>query len=681
MKAPSVHGATWRGWTSSNTGVPAAVTSHRLSADASVQSRMFPKTRSWFALGAPLELLSPLSVLRILFALALVLWPVEGLVFDWPSSRTVWLGGAILVAAAVWFGLLRVKQLSPLWCHILAATGTVLVAGLVYSGASTAGALAMTVFLVPFSIFVALYLGSRAVLGHQLLASVALWLALFGSLHAGAATVVVVAVTVAMLSVSATVRVLMVSLWRGGSVDPDTGLPNGIGLAQRLSSRARGEGPVAFVMATVQLAGVDDARQALGYQVGTELLRRAVEDLGQVVPSDTVIARVEADELVLTRALLSEDIAEAVGTNIAEEREVRRGDVPLAAVGAGQALARDLVGAIESGRYLVDGVEVLLRAHVGLVFSPWDGTDVAELVRRSSLSARRAASTGQSVAEWDGDRDTLTSEDLALLANLRLAMDRGELWLAYQPQVSATDGRIVSVEALLRWDSPVHGHVAPGRFIMLAERTGLIDRLTEWVMTRALDAQVRWRGMGIEVPVSVNLSAKTLAWPDLPTWIVSELEQRQLPPSALTVEVTETAAADLLQAVQLLRPLHQRGIRISIDDFGTGYTSLAAIPYLPLDEIKVDLEFVRRATTSPADEAIVRCVHELAHRLGLVTVAEGVEDGAIHRLMVEIGFDLLQGFHLCKPLSEADFLELVRATGLDAAVVAHRKPQGVRLAL
>lgn len=172
MKAPSARGPTWRGWTSSNTGISGPVTSHRLSADASVQSRTFPKTRSWFALGAPLELLSPLSVLRILFALALVLWPVEGLVFDVPSSRAHGLGATVVAAAWVWCGLLRVKQLSPLWCHILAATGTVLVATSVYCGQKAGAALAMTVFLIPFSIFVALYLGSRAVLQHQLLASV-----------------------------------------------------------------------------------------------------------------------------------------------------------------------------------------------------------------------------------------------------------------------------------------------------------------------------------------------------------------------------------------------------------------------------------------------------------------------------------------------------------------------------
>jgi EAL domain-containing protein (putative c-di-GMP-specific phosphodiesterase class I) len=327
---------------------------------------------------------------------------------------------------------------------------------------------------------------------------------------------------------------------------------------------------------------------------------------------------------------------------------------------AAHAFARDLARTTGSARYLVDRVEVVLRAHVGLVFAPWDGTEVAELVRRSSLSARRAAATGQAVGVWVGDRDALTVEDLALLADLRLAVEREELWMAYQPQIATETSRIVSVEALLRWSSPVHGNVPPGRFIVLAEQTGLVDRLTEWVMAQALDAQVRWRTAGIDLPVSVNLSAKTLSRPELSVWILSELEARDLPPAALTVEVTETAAADLQQADRVLRPLHERGVRVSIDDFGTGYTSLAAIPYLPLDEIKVDMAFVKRALTSPADEAIVRCVQELAHRLGLVTVAEGVEDEAIQRLMVDIGFDLLQGFHLAKPLAEEALLGLVR---------------------
>ena len=336
--------------------------------------------------------------------------------------------------------------------------------------------------------------------------------------------------------------------------------------------------------------------------------------------------------------------------------------MPAAVHSAGRDLAAVLAAAISAGRYVVDGVELSLRAHVGLVFAPWDGSEVAEFVRRASLSARRAAASGQVAAVWNGEHDTLTGEDLGLLAELGLAAERRELHLVYQPQISVFSGGTVSVEALLRWHSPTHGNVPPGRFIVLAERTGLIDRLTQWVVGEALDAQVRWRRQGLVLPVSLNLSAKTLRLPDLSRWIVSELSDRDLPASCLTVEVTETAAVDLMQAVNLLRPLHDHGIRVSIDDFGTGYTSLAAIPHLPLDEIKVDMSFVKAALTSRADEAIVRSVRELTHRLGLVSVAEGVEDAAIARLMIDIGFDLLQGYHFAKPLAEDALLGFVRST-------------------
>ena len=291
-----------------------------------------------------------------------------------------------------------------------------------------------------------------------------------------------------------------------------------------------------LMLATVLLGGVDDARQALGYNVGIELLRRAVEDLGQVVPADTLIARVEADELVIARRLSRTTGPGVPGPGVPGPGVPGpgvRGPVPEEVLLAGQALAADLAQSIAAGRYLVDGIEVLLRAHIGLVFAPWDGVEVAELVRRASLNARRAAHDGVTTALWDGDRDAMTGEDLALLADLRLAVEHDELWLAYQPQVVASGGTVVSVEALLRWDSPVHGSIPPGRFIILAERTGLIDRLTEWVLHQALDAQVRWRAKGVDLPVSVNLSAKTLGRPDLAAWILAQLDVRQLPTFSL----------------------------------------------------------------------------------------------------------------------------------------------------
>lgn len=658
------------------------MTSAALPSHASVRSRTFPKTRSWFALGAPLELLSPLSVLRILFALDMVAWPVEGLVLRWPAHKLGWLIGATAMAAAVWFALRSARVVSRKWCEALALLANVLVITLAYSGTTLGPVVAAVLFLLPVASFVALFLGWRAILGHQAVVTIGLGLVLAGPLHVGSAVLVDVLASLMLLSASMTIRLLVASVWSRGAVDPDTGLPNGIGLSRRLGplvaeggSPDDASGPL--VLATVLLSGVDSARQALGYNVGTELLRRAVEDLGQVVPADTLIARVDADELVIARRLSWTTGTGAAGTGAAGTAvpgPELPATVPEDVLLAGQALASDLARSIAAGRYLVDGIEVLLRAHIGLVFAPWDGTEVAELVRRSSLNARRAAHDGVTTSLWDGDHDAMTGEDLALLADLRLAVERDELWLAYQPQVMASGGALVSVEALLRWDSPVHGSVPPGRFIILAERTGLIDRLTEWVLHQALDAQVRWRAKGIDLPVSVNLSAKTLGRPELAAWILAQLDVRQLPTAALSVEVTETAAADLLAAVHLLSPLHDSGVRVSIDDFGTGYTSLAAIPYLPLDEIKVDMQFVKRAPTSPADEAIVRCVHELAHRLGLVTVAEGVEDEVVKDLMVEIEFDLLQGYHFAKGLPETELLSFIAKSTMSSLARLPRTP-------
>ena len=320
-------------------------------------------------------------------------------------------------------------------------------------------------------------------------------------------------------------------------------------------------------------------------------------------------------------------------------------------------LARTLAGAVSAGRYLVGEIEVSLRAHIGLAIAPWDGTEVPELVRRASLSAGRAAIQGQAESFWNGDFGAMTASDLGLLADLRLAIDRGELTLAYQPQIATATARLASVEALLRWTSPVHGNVPPTRFVPLAEKTGLIGRLTDWVLSEALEAQVRWRSVGINVPVGVNFSPTTINTPDLPDRVLEQLARRHLPASCLTIEVTETSAIDLLQAVSLLRPLHDAGIRISIDDFGTGYTSLAALPDLPLDELKVDQSFVMRSLTSTADDAIVRTVRELALRLGLDAVAEGVETKDMFDRMSGYGFDLLQGYFLSRPLEESDLIE------------------------
>jgi len=308
-------------------------------------------------------------------------------------------------------------------------------------------------------------------------------------------------------------------------------------------------------------------------------------------------------------------------------------------------------------------VEVALRAYAGASIAPWDGIDSRELLRRASLSAEQALAEAVPFVMWIANSRTLTAEDLAMLADLGMAAERGELELVFQPQMDSRSGSVVGAEALLRWHSPTHGLVSPGLFIPLAERIGLIDRLTEWILPTALDAQADWRRQGLTVPTSVNISAVTLTRPDLADWIVGELRARNLRPECLTLEITETAAADLSEAVRRLQPLHAMGIRISVDDFGSGYTSLSALPTMPLDELKVDQQFVQRSLVSPDDLVIVRTVSELAHRLGLVAVAEGVETAEVAREMAELGYDVLQGFYAAKPMSAGHFIEFAREHG------------------
>ncbi len=232
----------------------------------------------------------------------------------------------------------------------------------------------------------------------------------------------------------------------------------------------------------------------------------------------------------------------------------------------------------------------------------------------------------------------------------------------YQPKVLAQTRRIESVEALLRWEHPVLGVVAPDRFIVVAETAGMMDELTRWVLGEALDAEVRWRDSGVDVAVAVNLSAQSVGDYGLLGWIDDQLRLRGLAPSCLTVEITETAVmADPEVATRFLAALRALGMRVSVDDFGTGYTSLSVLARLPLDELKIDQSFIRRSATSTADEAVIRSVRELGHRLGLDVVAEGVEDEATARRLTEFGVDVLQGYFFSEPLTETALAGFVAA--------------------
>jgi EAL domain-containing protein (putative c-di-GMP-specific phosphodiesterase class I)/GGDEF domain-containing protein len=566
----------------------------------------------------------------------------------WPLSRSDRSTVLIVAASALvtWAALLRFRRVNIGWCAALSGLWLAQVSVLVSAGHGGGLSIAAVPYFVLIGVFAALYFEARTVAACQLAIALCLWITLAGPAGILRAAFLALVMAISLATASFTVVLLMRSTRSVGTIDPETGLPNGLGMAQRLAQRDAAQ-PMAVI--AVVLRGIDNAQEALGFQAGSELLRRAVEDVGQVLPSDAIIGRI-GDELVVTQSL-------AQGSLTSDE--LGSDAVPDRAVEVARTLALTVGRAINAGRYFVDGVEVSLQAHAGLSVAPWDGDTVPELFRRATLSAREAVAGGATDAVWHANTNTLTGDDLALLAELGMAEERGELALVFQPQVAATTGETVSVEALLRWKSRARGDVSPGLFIPLAERTGLINRLTEWVLPEALDTQVRWRQQGLEIATSVNLSPVTLARQDLAESILEELRVRSLPASCLTLEITETAVTNLLHAVLRLTPLRRAGVKISVDDFGSGNTSLSALPHLPLDELKVDQQFVRRSRDSHNDLAIVRTIIELSGRLGLVCVAEGVENEDLFTDMVSMGFDLLQGYFVAKPLSESELIRFV----------------------
>ena len=636
----------WRKWATPTASLTSA-TSIPLHADAHVRNRLFPKTRSWFALDAPLALLSPLSVLRLVFAFGAVTWILMGALWTLShSDRTIVfiVGTTALVA---WASLLRVRRVSVGWSWALSCLWIAQVSVLLWAGHGGALSVATATYFVPIGVFVALYFAVGVVAASQVIIAMGVWVALTRPAGVLPAAFIAVVLSLSLSTASFAIVLLMRSSRNLGTFDPETGLPNGLGITHLLAQR---DSNSPLVVIAVVVRGVDSAQEALGFQAGSELMRRAVEDIGQVLPSDAVIGRI-GDELVVAQAM-----ADGVLSSAEQDSE----SVPDRAVEVARSLAQTVGRAINAGRYFVDGVEVSLHAHAGLSVAPWDGDTVPELFRRASLSAREAVTNGATDAVWHANTRTLTGDDLALLADLGMAEERNELTLVFQPQVSGSTGKMVSVEALLRWTSRTRGTVSPAVFIPLAERTGLINRLTEWVLPEALNAQVRWRQQGIEISTSVNLSPVTMTRQDLADSVLEELRVRSLPTSSLTLEITETAVTNLLHAVLRLTPLREAGIKISVDDFGSGNTSLASLPYLPLDELKVDQQFVRRSRESENDLAIVRTIIELAARLGLVCVAEGVETEELYLDMVNLGVDLLQGYFVSKPLSENELVQFVR---------------------
>jgi PAS domain S-box-containing protein len=310
-----------------------------------------------------------------------------------------------------------------------------------------------------------------------------------------------------------------------------------------------------------------------------------------------------------------------------------------------------------TGPFVIDGLPIELDGRVGVAAGDPDNTDIEELLRQAE--AARGASLRRvnvAVTERSGG---LTREDLVLLGSLRGAIANGELELHYQPLVRdpgrPATGHPADVEVLVRWRHPTQGLLSPTAFIPLAEQTPLIARLTMWVLGEALRQQQRWSALGLDVRVAVNLSPNVLANDDVPALVTGHLAASGCPADRLTLEITESAlVADPEAARATVSALRATGVCVSLDDFGTGFTSLGLLRTLGLDEVKLDQTFVVGATSNPADAAIVASVVDLAHRLGLLAVAEGVEDERTRDLLFALGYDLLQGYLFSRPMAVAE---------------------------
>ena len=316
----------------------------------------------------------------------------------------------------------------------------------------------------------------------------------------------------------------------------------------------------------------------------------------------------------------------------------------------------------------VDGHDTTLaldvEASIGIVVSPWHGTDTEVLLRNADIAMYVAKELKAGAVVFEPEHVTAPAR-LSVLGDLRRALDGdGELFLHYQPKYTLDGERIEGLEALLRWAHPSQGLIPPGDFIPAAEGTGIILRLTEHVLDLALAQMRRWMDAGHAVPVAVNLSTRCLLDAGLPDLVGRLLTAHRVPAQLLRLEVTESAVmGDAARCMEVLQRLHDLGVKLSIDDFGTGYSSMAYLRRLPVDELKIDRSFVLGMTTAAHDAVLVRTAIDLGHNLGLTVVAEGVEGAEHVAALRALGCDIAQGYHYARPMGGAQMSELLDRVG------------------
>jgi diguanylate cyclase (GGDEF)-like protein len=422
--------------------------------------------------------------------------------------------------------------------------------------------------------------------------------------------------------------------------DPLTGLPNRTLLIERLDHAVR-RGRRSGKRAAVLFADLDRFKlvnDLYGHAVGDELLMAVAERLMVALRPGDTLARLSGDEFVI----LCEDLDESAEVD---------------------AIAARVVEAVATP-FDLSGISVAVTASVGIAFSG-RGDQLSEQLLQDADTAmyqakRQGGARHQIVDLRELDR---AAERTTLEHDLGSASKRGELRTAYQPILETSDGRIASVEALLRWDHPSHGGVIPTTFIPLAEQSGVITEMGRWVLEEACRDRLHWRSPGerYDLMISINVSAHQLMAPDFTATVGSVLSGTGTDPELVTLEMTENVfVQDTDRALLVLTDLKDLGVKLALDDFGTGYSSLTYLKQFPIDVVKIDQGFIADLESDRASYFIVFAIIELAHLLGMTVVAEGVETVEQHQRLATLGCDFCQGFYFARPMSADDFQILIR---------------------
>jgi diguanylate cyclase (GGDEF)-like protein len=420
-------------------------------------------------------------------------------------------------------------------------------------------------------------------------------------------------------------------------VDSLTDLPNRTRFLETFRHMPAG---CSGVVAVLNIDRFSLINNALGYPVGDRLLRAIGGRLGGLVSGPGMVARLWGDQF----AFLLQDADIEVAKSLAD---------------AVIATLRDPI-ALEGQRLDIGG-------SIGIALFPQDGVDASTLLRRAELAMSEAKRRHSSVAFVGDIGAEPPHEELSLIGDMRAAMSAGHFTLVYQPKLKLQTGRIVAVEALLRWQHPERGMIAPSRFIPFAEQTGFIREITPWVLDQAIAQTARWREAGLEIAVSANLSALDLVDPEMSLRVSEMLERYGVPSSQLCLEITESALmGDPSLALAHLAELAALGVKLSIDDYGVGQASLAYLKSLPVNELKLDRSFITSIADSPKNSAIVKSTIMLSHALGLTVVAEGVETPAEMRWLIAHGCDVAQGYGIARPMPAHQLPDWIAAFSFSA---------------